>query len=118
MTRDEALAVPLMNGTFVGLDLANARGRAWLEGMFRRAETGLFQGPYFTGHAPAELRARKPGKTIGYLSRDRRVWGHRHDEAVGTCLAWRMGMAVTRGGDLFANGTRDASPSAIIRTLR
>lgn len=98
LTRDAAMELPLMNGTFIGLDL---RRGDWLDAMLEAAAKGLLNGPYFTEHAPAEARARKPGKSTGAASRDPRCWGHRHDEAIGSALAWRRGMSIAPAPDLF-----------------
>ena len=99
-TRDQAMGMDLMNGAFIGLDLARARSRRWYDAMMKSSRDGLFNGPHFSDHAPAEIRARKPGKPAGFVSHDPRAWGHRHDEAVGTCLAHRLGMKISRAGEL------------------
>ena len=101
LTRDAAMELPLLNGTFIGLDLRDAKARAWLEGMEHAVAQGLFAGPWLTRHAPPEARARKPGKTPGSASNDPRCWGHRHDEAVGSCLAWKAGLRVAPAPELF-----------------
>jgi hypothetical protein len=109
LTRDRAMDLPLLNGTFIGLDLKKPAARAWLDEMEKAAARGLFAGPYFTPHAPAEVRARKPGKSIGAASSDPRCWGHRHDEAVGSCLAWKAGLKIAPAPELFG-------PSGAFRT--
>ncbi len=98
--RDEAMGLGLMNGTFIGLDLNNARSRSWLDGLFKACGDGLFEGPYFSEHAPASVTALKPGKPRGFVSKDPRCWGHRHDEAAGSCLAFRLGMEFGRLEDI------------------
>jgi hypothetical protein len=98
LTRDEAMSLPLLNGTFIGLDL---RRGEWLDEMLEAAAKGLLNGPYFTEHAPSEARARKPGKSTGTASGDPRCWGHRHDEAIGSALAKRMGMSIAPAPALF-----------------
>jgi hypothetical protein len=92
------MELPLLNGTFIGLDL---RRGDWLDGMLEAAAKGLLRGPWFTEHAPAEARARKPGKSTGPASRDPRCWGHRHDEAIGSALAWRRGMSIAPAPGVF-----------------
>ena len=101
LTRDAAMKLPLLNGTFIGLRLADAPARAWLEGMERAASRGLFAGPWLTPNAPDEARKRKPGKSLGHASNDLRCWGHRHDEAVGSCLAWKAGLPIAPLPELF-----------------
>lgn len=98
MSRDTAMDLPLLNGTFIGLDL---RRGDWLDAMLGAAAEGRLNGPYFTEHAPAEARARKPGKSTGFASRDPRCWGHRHDEAIGSLLASRKGMSVAPAPAFF-----------------
>ena len=108
LARDAAMGLPLLNGTFIGLDL---RRGAWLDAMLEAAAGGLLDGPYFTGQAPAEARARKPGKSVGPASTDPRCWGHRHDEAIGSVLAARMGMSIAPEPGLFgASGIFRACP--------
>lgn len=105
LPRDAAMELPLLNGTFIGLDL---RRGDWLDAMLEAAAKGLLRGPYFTPNAPPEARARKPGKSIGEASRDPRCWGHRHDEAIGSLLASRKGMSIAPAPAFFG-------PSGVFR---
>lgn len=100
--RDAAMSMPLLNGAFIGLDLEHARTREWFRRITQQCGNGLFKGAALTEHAPADVRARNVDKDTGHLSDDRRCWGHRHDEAVGSCLAPLLGMDFTPAGDLFA----------------
>lgn len=100
LARDEAMSLPLLIGTFIGLDLGKPRSREWLDALFRACEKGLFRGPYLSDHAPPHLLARKPEKPRGFVSADPRCWGHRHDEAVGSCLAFRLGLRIGRAGEI------------------
>lgn len=102
MDRDAAMQVPLLNGTFIGLDVEHQRAREWFRRWRQQAEAGLFHGPYFSEHAPDEVKAAKPGKPVGPVSPDPRCWGHRHDEAVGSALAFLMGMEVAPAPELFS----------------
>ena len=102
LTRDAAMAVELMNGALIGLDLANARASRWFEELWLACEQGLFAGAYLTEHAPPAVRARKPGKPAGFVSPDPRCWGHGHDESAGSCLAHRLGLPLTVPGPLFS----------------
>lgn len=99
--RDAAMSIPLLNGAFIGLDLEHARSREWFRRITQQCETGLFKGAALTEHAPADVRARNVDKDTGHLSDDPRCWGHRHDEAVGSCLAPLLGMEFTPQGELF-----------------
>lgn len=101
LSRDDAMALPLLNGTFIGLDLSNERSRRWLDELQRACERGLFRGPWLSEHAPPGVRAMKPGRAVGFVSKDPRCWGHRHDEAVGSALAHRLGMAISPPERLF-----------------
>lgn len=100
--RDSAMRIGLMNGAFVGLDLRSARSREWCEGWRRACEKGLFRGSYFTAHAPPA--ARRNGHPTGFASVDPRCWGHRHDEAAGSCLAHRLGMRLAATTEVFGTG--------------
>ncbi|MBV8879154.1 MAG: hypothetical protein JO332_04230 [Planctomycetaceae bacterium] len=110
--RDAAMTLPLLNGAFLGLDLEHARTREWYRRIVQQCEAGLFRGAALTEHAPPEVRARNIDKDTGPLSDDPRCWGHRHDEAVGSCLAPLLGMDLTPQGTLF--DMKEAS-GAIVR---
>lgn len=112
ISRDQAMSMALLNGAFIGLDLEHARTREWYRRIVQQCEQGLFKGAALTEHAPPEVRARNIDKDLGHLSDDPRCWGHRHDEAVGSCLAHLLGMEFTPQGGLFDFG-RDSR--AIVR---
>jgi hypothetical protein len=115
LSRDEAMELPLLNGSFIGLDLANDRSAAWLSQMSAARLRGLFRGPWLSPHAPAEIRAKRSHRETGFVSSDPRCWGHRHDEAVGSAVALRLGMAISAPGALFGGPESDAvvrSPKA------
>ena len=102
--RDAAMKMALLNGAFIGVDLEHARTREWYRRIVQQCEAGLFQGAALTEHAPADVRARNIDKDTGHLSDDPRCWGHRHDEAVGSCLAHLLGMEIGTIGELFDFG--------------
>ena len=104
ISRDQAMEMALLNGAFLGLDLEHARTREWYRRIVQQCEAGLFRGAALTEHAPPDVRARNVDKDTGHLSDDPRCWGHRHDEAVGSCLAHLMGLEIRPGGDLFGFG--------------
>jgi len=110
--RDSAMTMSLLNGAFIGLDLEHARTREWYRRIVQQCEIGLFKGAALTEHAPADVRARNVDKDTGHLSDDPRCWGHRQDEAVGSCLAHLLGMEITPTGELFDFG---AESTAIVR---
>ena len=76
LSRAEAMGAGLMNGTFIGLDLTRPRTLLWFEEWGRACERGLFNGNH----------------------------GHRHDEAVGSCVAFRLGMGLRAWGEVFGRG--------------
>jgi hypothetical protein len=98
LSRDRAMEVPLIFGSLIGLDLRKARSRDWFVGWLEGSRRGLFNGPSLSPHAPDLVRAKMRGKSLGALSDDPRCWGHRHDEAVGSCLAYRLGLPVEDRG--------------------
>jgi len=110
--RDAAMDLPLLNGAFIGLDLEHSRSREWVRRARQQCEAGLFRGAALSEHAPPDVRARNVDKDTGPLSDDPRCWGHRHDEAVGSCLAPLLGMDFTPRGGLFDFGP---GSTAIIR---
>ena len=101
LSRDEAMALPLLHGSCFGLRLADLKASAWLASLEQAASLGHLNGPYFTDHAPADVRRRKPRASVGPASTDPRCWGHRHDEAIGSLLAPRFGLTVASAPDLF-----------------
>jgi hypothetical protein len=115
LDRDAAMDLPLLSGTFIGLDFEHARTREWFRRWRQQCEAGLFRGPYFSESAPPEVRAAKPGKPVGPVSKDPRCWGHRHDEAVGSVLAAALGMAIAPAPELFS---ADPQGSPVIRPRR
>jgi hypothetical protein len=112
ISRDQAMSMALLNGGFIGLDLEHARTREWTRRIVQQCEAGLFRGAALTEHAPADVRARNVDKDTGHLSDDPRCWGHRHDEAVGTCLAALLGMDFTPLGGMFSF---DPDHDAVVR---
>lgn len=102
--RDAAMDLLLMNGAFIGLDFEHSRTREWYRRMVQQCDLGLFRGAALTEFAPADVRARNVEKDTGHLSSDPRCWGHRHDEAVGSCLAHLLGMEIDPLGKLFDLG--------------
>ena len=101
LSRDLAMTLPLLNGTFIGLDLSSPKTRQWLDDLEGACREGLFRGAYLSDHAPPEVRARKPGKPVGFVSKDPRCWGHRHDEAVGSALAHVLSLPISTPSGIF-----------------
>lgn len=101
LSREEAMALPLLHGSCFGLRLSDPKASAWLAALEEAAGEGHLNGPYFTEHAPPEVRRRKPLASVGDASADPRCWGHRHDEAIGSLLAPRFGLTVAAAPELF-----------------
>ena len=114
ISRDQAMEMSLLNGAFIGLDLEHARTREWYRRIVQQCEAGLFKGAALTEHAPADVRARNVDKDTGHLSDDPRCWGHRHDEAVGSCLAHLMGMEIRLLGQPHSFGESDGVVRVVI----
>jgi hypothetical protein len=91
--RDAAMEMQLIGGTVIGLDVSNPRTLEWFTQWSWHAKNGTFAGTYYNGSGNA--RRSGPGKSIGVVSRDPRVYGSRADETVGSLLAYKLGMELT-----------------------
>ena len=114
ISRNQAMNLSLLNGAFIGLDLEHSTTREWFRRALQQVKAGLFKGAALTEHAPPDVRARNHDKDTGHLSDDPRCWGHRHDEAVGSCLAHALGMDFMKVGGYFDFG---ADSNAIVRLV-
>ena len=82
ITREEAFAVPDYTGCCMGLDMTHPRTIEFMRLLTKEAQDGVsFVGSWHNKH--------------GEVSADPRVWGHRHDQVVGSLLAHRLGMPLT-----------------------
>jgi hypothetical protein len=92
VTRGAAMDMQLIGGTVLGLDLTNTRTQNFLERWKWHADNGTFIDP----------GGNKRGTMSGETSADRHPTGsHRHDETVGSLLAYELGMELTWLGNLF-----------------
>ena len=108
LSRDAAMELPLLHGSCFGLRLKDPKASAWLDALEQGAREGRLNGPYFTEHAPEDVRRRKPRASVAPASADPRCWGHRHDEAIGSLLAPRFGLTVAAAPELFG-------PAGVVR---
>jgi hypothetical protein len=93
----------LIGGTVLGFDLTNKTTQKFLTSWKYYCDLGLFHGSYINTHGnlPEDVKTIKASKPKGFVSSDPRCLGHRHDETVGSFLAYQFGMKLTALGDLF-----------------
>jgi hypothetical protein len=98
LSRDEAMTIPEVNASALGLDLRHPLAQAFLERWHEEARHGLaFRGVEEPVRTEAEYEAVKWNKAHR-VSTDARVRGHRHDQSVAGILAHRLGMALAPRG--------------------
>lgn len=85
LSRDEAFAIPEVSGYCVGLNLRLARCCQLIDEWCALASDGAT----FPGHHTA---TGGQGRNQGFVSRDPRVKGHRHDQTALSAITWRLGM--------------------------
>ncbi len=89
ITRDTAYTIPLCLSGLVGLDMrqpiAQEMFAAW------NALRGTFEGPHYN-RPGLRSQERMGNKSIGHVSWDPTVEGHRQDEAALSFVLWRMGL--------------------------
>ena len=78
ITREEAFKIPHIMANSMGFDLSNENSREFLSQYFIHAKDGSYRGAWKNIHHN--------------VSKDDRVLGHRHDQTVGSVIAWRLGM--------------------------
>jgi hypothetical protein len=79
MSRDHAMAVPLVYSGIVALDMSSAVGKVIWHTWKVSCEAGAFNGPHRNQPGPI---VQWGNKLAGWCSDDPRCEGHRHDEAV------------------------------------
>jgi hypothetical protein len=98
LSRDEAMTIPEVNASALGLDLRHPLAQAFLERWHEEARHGLaFRGVEESVRTDADYKAVKWNKAHR-VSRDARVRGHRHDQSVAGILAHRLGMMLAPRG--------------------
>lgn len=120
--RELAMHIQLPYSGIVGLDMKGIGGDIWREWK-KLCEAGAFMGHH---HAPGRGSA-GGGKTVGKVSEDPRVSGHRHDESAIGYVLYKLGLTYWYAeGDrwyfpnrgLFAHETPDTGLIAHINTMR
>lgn len=98
LSRDEAMTIPEVNASALGLDLRQPLAQTFLERWHDEARHGVaFRGVPEPVRTEAEYKAVK-WNTAHRVSMDARVRGHRHDQSVAGILAHRLGMALAPRG--------------------
>ncbi len=105
ITRDAAMAMQLMGGTVIGLDLRHERTQMFMSKWEQAMLAGLFNGHYVSDKADAATLKAKADKPQGKVSDDPRCMGHRHDETIGSLLAYQLEMPLTWIGGLMQGDT-------------
>lgn len=122
MTRDELQEKQwqLIGGTIYGFDVTNPRTREFLDEWFKLFRQGMFRGSYINEGANIDgaksLTKNSGPKPVGKVSDDPRCWGHRHDETVGSFLAYKLNMKLSFLGGLFLGGQRGTNPNAVAQS--
>lgn len=99
-TRDELLALPLIHGGIVGIDLKNALGAELLHRWQASAENGVFVGTH--------------RNVNGSASNDPRVCGHLHDMPALSFHASALGLPLTKSPDLFDFWSPNGNPEQAV----
>lgn len=104
VTRDEAMAFPLVGGMMMGVDLSVVRSQRWLE-LFT---TYCQDGTTLPGTSHTNLN--------GAVSADPRCRGHVADQAVASIIAAKLGMQITHPPKWrdWAQSTRQTSETIIL----
>lgn len=122
ITREQALQIQLPYSGIVGMDMKGI-GKDIFAEWKKLCEAGAFKGHH---HAPGR-GSEGGGKTVGKVSDDPRVSGHRHDESALGFVLHKLGLTYwyeegkrwtyhNRG--LFAHETPDTGVVAHINTMR
>lgn len=105
LSREEAMLIPEISTMVVGLDLRRQECQKFLALWTYLAGDGrTFIGEHANDHGQA-ITTGVPTRTVGHVSDDPRVLGHRHDQTAASVLAYRAGWSRTPRGqfvDYFA----------------
>ncbi len=95
ITRDEAFGIPEISTMVVGLDVRKSDAMSFLQEWAALAADGkTFLAAHANDHGEV-LEMNVPRRTVGRVSEDPRVWGHRHDQTAASVLAHRRGWTRT-----------------------
>jgi len=89
--------IPHVVATTFGISLAHPLGIQIFDEFLRLAKTKAFRGPWTNGNAEVVQSSRG---TAPCGPPD--VWGHRHDQAALSVIAWRLGCQLTKQPGVFA----------------
>lgn len=87
VTREQAFKIPQMVAGCQGLDLNNAKARAYLDRYYELAGDGVT----FIG-VPGLALDKTYTNRENQCSKDPGVKGHRHDQTAASVIAWKLGM--------------------------
>ena len=111
LTRDAAMQIPEISTMALGLNLSMEQSRSFLAEWASLADT--FPGPH-VNEKSNWVEAGLAPRTIGFVSDDRRVLGHRHDQTAASVLAWRRGWKRTRRGMWVDYETEHRSKETVV----
>jgi hypothetical protein len=103
--RATARRIPLVLSGLVGLDTRNPVGLGIWKEWNRLYIAGSFDGPHKATTGPIKVWG---NKTEGFVSTDKAVQGHRHDEAALSFALWKLGLVPKSLGFTVLDGGPDA----------
>lgn len=112
MSRDEAMNIRLMCGTFIGVDLTHERSRTFLERLRSYAVPEHFNGTHVS-RLPGLPPHSRPGTEGASMSLDERVFGHRSDEVYASLLAADLKMKTHTCTEFIGGG--GFTPEELVR---
>jgi len=102
MSRDEAMAVPMLSANVIGLHWQNGTAREFMRQWREAMDRGDFAGSWIRQEGDAE---------------DERYQGHRHDQSAASIIAHRLGMSLDAPGNL-CQYYAPTMPDTVVLTLR
>lgn len=95
--RESAFGIPELSASALGLNMAHEDSQRFLQAWAELAADGkTFIGAHANECAMETVKQRGfPFRTIGPVSQDPRVMGHRHDQTAASLLAWKLGWELT-----------------------
>jgi len=94
ISREEAMQIPEIASGAIGLDVRKLNPHTFMNEWCRLASDGV---TFIGAHANEALgreeivRRRLPDRTVGFVSHDKRVFGHRHDQTAASVIAHKLG---------------------------
>lgn len=94
IAREDSMQIPEISTMVLGLDLRRGDSRSFLDEWCDLAADGVtFMADHTNDIGPAESIGLSQ-RSVGHVSDDPRVYGHRHDQTAASVLAWRRGWAM------------------------